>query len=78
MVRQGLKALVGAHGEQPLGLNFHAEMFFTQQGGLTNYEVRNIDEISISNLTVLFPDFASCYIGCGQDIRIIRFARFDH
>ncbi|THH26782.1 hypothetical protein EUX98_g7410 [Antrodiella citrinella] len=39
MVHKGLKTHIGAHGEPPLGLNYHAEMFFTQQGGLTNYEV---------------------------------------
>ncbi|KAK0442843.1 hypothetical protein EV421DRAFT_2081966 [Armillaria borealis] len=39
MVRLGLKTHIGAHGEPPLGLNYHAEMFFTQQGGLSNYEV---------------------------------------
>jgi len=39
MVRQGLLAHIGAHGEPPLGVNYHAEMFFTQQGGLSNYEV---------------------------------------
>lgn len=40
MVRKGLRAHIGAHGEPPIGLNYHSEMFFTQQGGLTNYEVR--------------------------------------
>ncbi|KAF5379918.1 hypothetical protein D9757_007232 [Collybiopsis confluens] len=39
MVSQGLKTLIGAHGEPPLGLNYHYEMFFAQQGGLSNYEV---------------------------------------
>ncbi|KAI0737876.1 hypothetical protein C8Q80DRAFT_1275924 [Daedaleopsis nitida] len=39
MVRKGLKAHIGAHGEPPIGLNYHAEMFFTKLGGLTNYEV---------------------------------------
>lgn len=39
MVHKGLKAHIGAHGEPPLGLNYHAEMFFTGQGGLSNYEV---------------------------------------
>ena len=38
MVHKGLKAHIGAHGEPPLGVNYHAEMFFTKQGGLTNYE----------------------------------------
>jgi hypothetical protein len=40
MVHKGLKVHVGAHGENPYGVNYHAEMWFTQQGGLTNYEVR--------------------------------------
>ncbi|EKM56016.1 uncharacterized protein PHACADRAFT_209515 [Phanerochaete carnosa HHB-10118-sp] len=39
MVRMGLRAHIGAHGEPPLGLNYHAEMFFAQRGGLSNYEV---------------------------------------
>ncbi|OBZ75588.1 hypothetical protein A0H81_04846 [Grifola frondosa] len=39
MVHMGLRAHIGAHGEPPLGLNYHAEMFFTRQGGLSNYEV---------------------------------------
>ncbi|KAL0576197.1 hypothetical protein V5O48_005764 [Marasmius crinis-equi] len=34
----GAKTLIGAHGEPPLGVNYHAEMFFTQQGGLSNYQ----------------------------------------
>lgn len=39
MVRKGLLAHIGAHGEPPLGLNYHAEMGFFADGGLTNYEV---------------------------------------
>ncbi|KAF8061652.1 hypothetical protein FPV67DRAFT_1673271 [Lyophyllum atratum] len=39
MVEKGLLAHIGAHGEPPLGLNYHAEMSFTKQGGLSNYEV---------------------------------------
>ncbi|KAJ8696814.1 hypothetical protein PTI98_006650 [Pleurotus ostreatus] len=39
MVRKGLRAHIGAHGEPPLGLNYHAEMFFAKAGGLSNYEV---------------------------------------
>ncbi|KAJ7593490.1 hypothetical protein C8J56DRAFT_931194 [Mycena floridula] len=38
MVGMGLKAHIGAHGEPPYGLNYHAELFFTQQGGLSNYQ----------------------------------------
>ncbi|KAF9555565.1 hypothetical protein CPC08DRAFT_820988 [Agrocybe pediades] len=39
MVSKGLLAHVGAHGEPPMGLNYHAEMGFLGQGGLSNYEV---------------------------------------
>ena len=39
MVEKGLLAHIGAHGEPPLGLNYHAEMGFTAKGGLSNYEV---------------------------------------
>jgi hypothetical protein len=39
MVHKGLLANIGAHGEPPLGLNYHAEMGFTAKGGLSNYEV---------------------------------------
>ncbi|KAJ4463331.1 hypothetical protein C8J55DRAFT_444178 [Lentinula edodes] len=39
MVNDGLKIHIGAHGEQPMGHNYHAEMFFTKSGGLTNFEV---------------------------------------
>jgi len=38
MMKKGLKAHIGAHGEPPVGLNYHAEIHFAQQGGLTNYE----------------------------------------
>ncbi|KAL0070502.1 hypothetical protein AAF712_002334 [Marasmius tenuissimus] len=37
-VASGAKTLIGAHGEPPLGVNYHAELFFTQQGGLSNYQ----------------------------------------
>ncbi|KAF9484912.1 hypothetical protein BDN70DRAFT_871892 [Pholiota conissans] len=39
MVSKGLLANIGAHGEPPLGVNYHAEMGFAGQGGLSNYEV---------------------------------------
>ncbi|KAL1742535.1 hypothetical protein HDZ31DRAFT_65886 [Schizophyllum fasciatum] len=39
MSREGVPVLIGAHGEPPLGLNYHSELWFAQQGGLTNYEV---------------------------------------
>ncbi|KAF9068356.1 hypothetical protein BDP27DRAFT_1327507 [Rhodocollybia butyracea] len=39
MVKQGLKVHIGGHGEEPKGHNYHAEMFFAKEGGLTNYQV---------------------------------------
>jgi hypothetical protein len=49
MVDMGLLAHIGAHGEPPLGLNYHAEMVFAKQGGLGNYEVRKPSANAISN-----------------------------
>jgi len=40
MVHKGLIANIGAHGEPPLGVNYHAEIEFTRAGGLSRYEVR--------------------------------------
>jgi hypothetical protein len=40
MVGRGLRAHIGAHGEPPLGLMYHQEMFYAKAGGLSNYEVR--------------------------------------
>ncbi|KAJ4475757.1 hypothetical protein J3R30DRAFT_3294092 [Lentinula aciculospora] len=39
MAHEGLRIHIGAHGEQPMGHNYHAEMFFAKSGGLSNYEV---------------------------------------
>ncbi|KAJ7070752.1 hypothetical protein C8F01DRAFT_1107614 [Mycena amicta] len=38
MIHKGLQVNIGAHGENPIGIMYHAEMSFTKQGGLTNYE----------------------------------------
>jgi len=40
MTEMGLLTHIGAHGEPPLGSNYHAEMWFAKQGGLSNYDVR--------------------------------------
>lgn len=39
MVKKGLRAHIGAHGEPPLGVIYHAEMEFTAAGGLDNFKV---------------------------------------
>ena len=54
MVHKGLLANIGAHGEPPLGLNYHAEMVFTSKGGLNNYEVNLIWFIDFIPSTYLF------------------------
>lgn len=42
MTKRGLNGNVGAHGEPPVGLNYHEEMWFFSQGGMTPYEVGSI------------------------------------
>lgn len=39
MTKRGLNGNVGAHGEPPVGLNYHEEMWFFTKGGMTPYEV---------------------------------------
>lgn len=60
MVSKGLLANIGAHGEPPLGLNYHAEMGFTGQGGLSNYEVRQPYRLWLRDM--LFTDFTRYYV----------------
>lgn len=38
LIQRGALASVGAHGEPPLGLNFHSELRFFLDGGLSPYE----------------------------------------
>ncbi|KAJ8093052.1 hypothetical protein PM082_020533 [Marasmius tenuissimus] len=56
MSRMGLPIHIGAHGENPKGHNYHAEMFFAKQGGLSNYEVL---KAAISDGPKTFGLFAS-------------------
>ena len=42
MSKKGLLVNIGAHGQPPVGLMYHAEMAFTQTGGLSSYEVGQI------------------------------------
>ncbi|KAF8881952.1 hypothetical protein CPB84DRAFT_1851423 [Gymnopilus junonius] len=59
MVGKGLLANIGAHGEPPLGLNYHAEMGFTSQGGLSNYEVIRAATSSGAQTLGMFPSLGS-------------------
>ncbi|KAK0458515.1 uncharacterized protein EV420DRAFT_1642853 [Desarmillaria tabescens] len=56
MVRTGLRMHIGAHGEKPLGFNYHEEMAFTKHGGLTNYEVL---QAATSSAAITFGLFSS-------------------
>ena len=54
MTEMGLLTHIGAHGEPPLGLNYHAEMWFSKQGGLSNYDVRSHGYISWRCFKLIF------------------------
>ncbi|KAJ7765443.1 hypothetical protein DFH07DRAFT_737741 [Mycena maculata] len=68
MVHKGLKAHIGAHGEHPYGVNYHAEMKFTQQGGLTNYETLQAATSSAAITLGLFPSLGSVSQGKLADL----------
>ncbi|KAJ7898463.1 hypothetical protein B0H13DRAFT_2520490 [Mycena leptocephala] len=68
MVHKGLKVHVGAHGENPYGVNYHAEMWFTQQGGLTNYETLQAATSSAAITLGLFPSLGSLSAGKLADL----------
>uniref|UniRef100_A0A8H7Y2X4 Amidohydrolase-related domain-containing protein n=1 Tax=Psilocybe cubensis TaxID=181762 RepID=A0A8H7Y2X4_PSICU len=59
MVDKGLLANVGAHGEPPLGVNYHAEMGFFGMGGLSNYEVIRAATSSGARTLGMFPSLGS-------------------
>lgn len=77
MVNKGLLAHIGAHGEPPLGLNYHAEMSFTQQGGLSNYQVHAFRPLSCYPrcLTFFTTDPASSDLVRRNHSRALRFNR---
>ncbi|KAF7356578.1 Amidohydro-rel domain-containing protein [Mycena venus] len=68
MVHKGLKVHVGAHGENPYGVNYHAEMKFTQQGGLTNYETLQAATSNAAITLGLFPSLGSLSKGKLADL----------
>ncbi|KAJ3569114.1 hypothetical protein NP233_g5263 [Leucocoprinus birnbaumii] len=63
MVEIGLLAHLGAHGEAPLGLNYHTEMWFTKQGGLSNYDVIRAATASGAQTLGVFPSLGSLSSG---------------
>ncbi|THV08005.1 hypothetical protein K435DRAFT_959464 [Dendrothele bispora CBS 962.96] len=63
MARMGLNLHIGAHGEHPMGHNYHAEMWFTQQGGSSNYEVLKAATFSAAKTLGLFSSIGSLTAG---------------
>ncbi|KZT44231.1 composite domain of metallo-dependent hydrolase [Sistotremastrum suecicum HHB10207 ss-3] len=39
LVQRGLRAHIGAHGEPPIGYNYHGEMWLFQLGGMDSYKI---------------------------------------
>jgi len=70
MVHKGLKVHIGAHGENPYGVNYHAEMKFTQQGGLTNYETLRAATSDAAITLGLFPSLGSLSKGKLADLLV--------
>ncbi|EGN96264.1 hypothetical protein SERLA73DRAFT_94359 [Serpula lacrymans var. lacrymans S7.3] len=70
LVDRGLLAHIGAHGEPPLGLNYHEEMFFATVGGLSNYEVIRAATSSAAITFGLYDSLGSLTPGKLADILI--------
>ncbi|EKM83071.1 hypothetical protein AGABI1DRAFT_118462 [Agaricus bisporus var. burnettii JB137-S8] len=63
MVEKGILTHIGAHGEPPLGVNYHAEMWFAGQGGLSNYEVIRAATSSGAQTLGMFSSLGSLSAG---------------
>lgn len=70
MVEMGLKAHIGAHGEPPLGVNYHAELFFAQKGGLSNYQALQAATSSAAKTLGIFSAVGSLSEGKLADFLI--------
>ncbi|KAG8928327.1 hypothetical protein FRC00_001792 [Tulasnella sp. 408] len=67
MTKRGLNGNVGAHGEPPVGLNYHEEMWFFSQGGMTPYEEGKLADV------LIYPPGAAILddISLSRDIRFV-------
>ncbi|KAF7978723.1 hypothetical protein HWV62_45013 [Athelia sp. TMB] len=70
LVHKGLLAHIGAHGEPPLGLNYHAEMAFAREGGLSNYETLQAATSSAATTLGLYDSIGSLSPGKLADFLI--------
>lgn len=70
LIRRGALANVGAHGESPLGLNYHSEMRIFLDGGLTPYEaLRSATRMPAQTLGI-FESVGSLSVGKLADVVI--------
>ncbi|KAH7928201.1 hypothetical protein BV22DRAFT_1005502 [Leucogyrophana mollusca] len=70
MVDRGLSAHIGAHGEPPLGLMYHQEMFYAKAGGLSNYEVIRAATSSAARTFGIFDSLGSLAPGKLADLLV--------
>ncbi|KAF5379903.1 hypothetical protein D9757_007185 [Collybiopsis confluens] len=72
MSRKGLKVHIGAHGEPPMGHNYHAELFFAKSGGLTNYEVLKAATFNAASTLGILPSVGTLTPGKLADFLVYR------
>ncbi|EIW85515.1 hypothetical protein CONPUDRAFT_98596 [Coniophora puteana RWD-64-598 SS2] len=70
MAERGLLANIGAHGEPPLGLNYHAEIFFAHVGGMSNYQVLQAATANAAKTFGLWNSIGSVHPGKLADLVI--------
>ncbi|KAF7794297.1 hypothetical protein EIP86_005430 [Pleurotus ostreatoroseus] len=67
---KGLRAHIGAHGENPKGLLYHSEMFFARLGGRTNYEVLRAATADAATTLGIFSALGSISPGKFADLLV--------
>ena len=80
MVHKGLKTFIGAHGEPPLGVNYHAEMFFAKAGGLSNYEASAYSHSAVTRILIeiLSTGYSRSHVGRCQGAWTLQRYRLPH
>ncbi|KZV91506.1 hypothetical protein EXIGLDRAFT_676059 [Exidia glandulosa HHB12029] len=63
LIRRGVLANVGAHGESPIGLNYHSELRFFLDGGLSPYEALRSSSRMAAQTMGIFESVGSLSVG---------------